>query len=237
MSENLIRYSAYSYLQQWYRTDRVLMKALTSMLDGRVATQDLKELAVKYMVARNFNSATLSESEIAHRWNVVARHVAAAKRNANSAIDDRIHDLADKLGQVFPASDGKAPPTLLSAASKFLWFSGLYDVRIYDKRAVNALQLLQKERAMKEGRRKWRVAGNYTDFARAWKEEYDARAEDIRAALGAIDEVLDWSIIPRGTARVTAKGVVKKQWFRDRVFDKYLWTIGEDESGGLGSFS
>lgn len=78
--------------------------------------------------------------------------------------------------------------------------------------------------------------GSYTDFARAWKEEYDARADDIRAATEAIDAVLDWSIIPAGPDRVTAMSVTKKRWFRDRVFDKYLWTLGEDDSGGLGSF-
>ncbi|WP_197378054.1 hypothetical protein [Ralstonia pseudosolanacearum] len=236
MPENLVRYSAFSYLQQWYRTDRQLMEAFANARGGQVAVRDLKSLAVKYMVARNFKSAKLAEAEVDLRWKGVARHIAATKRRTDAAIEDCIQDLAGKLGQAFPTAIGKASPTLLSAASKFLWFSGLHDVRIYDKRAVKALNALQKERVLTDGCRRGRVNGSYTDFARAWKEEYDARADDIRAATEAIDAVLDWSIIPAGPDRVTAMSVTKKRWFRDRVFDKYLWTLGEDDSGGLGSF-
>lgn len=154
MPENLVRYSAFSYLQQWYRTDRQLMEAFANARGGQVAVRDLKSLAVKYMVARNFKSAKLAEAEVDLRWKGVARHIAATKRRTDAAIEDCIQDLAGKLGQAFPTAIGKASPTLLSAASKFLWFSGLHDVRIYDKRAVKALNALQKERVLTDGCRR-----------------------------------------------------------------------------------
>ena len=236
MPRHLILYSALSYVQQWYRTDREFMSALSGGEGHRIAVGDIRRLATKYMVARNFKSSALAADELARRWRAITRHVEAVRDGMYSTQDQRVNDLALRLGQVFPAAKGKSSPVLLSAASKFLWFAGLRDVRIYDKRAVSALAVLQKERALSEGRSWQRVAASYQGFASVWKEECDAHSSDICAAAKAVAGVLDWSIIPAGSNRVAAMRVAKEQWFRDRVFDKYLWTLGEGKKAGLDTF-
>ncbi|MGY6122034.1 hypothetical protein ACW9YQ_17010 (plasmid) [Paraburkholderia strydomiana] len=212
------------------------MDILTSSTVAGTGIERIKKLAAKYMVARNFSSRGLDDAKALRCWERVVACVADAAAQTNEPVAQIVDELADNLGKIFPDARGRSAPTLLSAASKFLWFSGRLDVRIYDKRAVNALNTLRSGGARADGRRGWRVNGSYENFAQAWGEEYAAREKILRSAVTALGDALVWSIVPDGDERSGAMKIMKKPWFRDRVFDKYLWTIGSEDESNAGSF-
>jgi hypothetical protein len=237
MSENLIHRSALSYLDQWYVTDRRYMDILTSSTVAETPVERIKKLAAKYMVARNFASRGLPDANALRCWERVVACVTDAAARTNPPVAQIVDELADNLGNIFPDSRSRTAPTLLSAASKFLWFGGRLDVKIYDKRAVNALNTLRSGGTRADGKRGWRVNGSYIHFALAWDEEYATREKAVRSAVTELADAFVWSIVPEGDERSNALKIMNKPWFRDRVFDKYLWTIGSGDESDVGSFT
>lgn len=63
------------------------------------------------------------------------------------------------------------------------------------------------------------------------------RTKAVCAAVIALADALQWSIVPDGDERSEALKIMKKSWFRDRVFDKYLWTVGSGDENNIGSFT
>lgn len=212
------------------------MGILDASTVAETAPQRVKKLADKYMVARNFVDGELDDAVAQQHWQDVVECVSEAVADTSGKTDVVVDRLACRLGGIFPDSRARAAPALLSAASKFLWFGGRHDVRIYDKRAVNALNGIQREKARADGMRKWRVNGSYTNFAEAWGREYAAHEKKIRAATAALGSILDWSIIPPGAPRAEALQIAEEPWFSERAFDKYLWTIGASDESSVGSF-
>lgn len=237
MTHHLIKPCALAYLNQWHKTDRGILKRLSEADSSTDLAKAIQSLAAKYQVARNFPTKAI---EIAHgkecvmeRWMQVGQAVKAAQLPDydHSRV---IHELADKLGTIFHMKDmSKARPTLISAATKFLWFQGHSAIRIYDKRAVDALNLMQKERVQSNRKKGWKVDRNYELYARAWQQEYLAHESQIIMAIEQLPRNFDWSIIPIGEERSKALAEMKTVRFRERVFDKFLWTIGEIEKGDI----
>jgi len=239
MAENLINYSALAYLNQWYVTDRRFMEILTSTELGKTAGARLQLLAAKYQGSRNFADPGTTKSEKADRasglWLKVADCVVSAAAAPRSNVDETVTDLADKLGKIFPGKANGADPTLLSAATKFLWFSGRDDIRIYDRRAIRALNSWCKANRRPD-RRGWRVDDSYPVFAEEWGRMYKAHEAAIRGAIIRLEDAFHWSLLPQGEIRHAARAVMTQQWFVDRVFDKHLWTIGADDETRVGGF-
>jgi hypothetical protein len=185
------------------------------------------------MVARNFKTRGMTTAaQIARHWKTVAKAVCELEQD-NSSAHAQVHGLANRLGGILPPTSwkGKAQPLLLSAASKFLWFRGHTSIRIYDKRAKDALNVMQKNRAKSAGKREWKVDSNYARFADAWDQEFNEHKHLIDAAIAALPKQMDWSIIPCGPERKMATKAIRETWFADRVFDKFLWTIGSSGTG------
>ncbi|MYN19198.1 hypothetical protein GTP81_20815 [Rugamonas sp. FT107W] len=226
MQAHLIRSAALGYLNQWDKTDLPLATRLRADTHARDLALDFHELATKYNVVRNFDTKEAKKTgpkEVDRLWGKVARAVCAVEVSEDSP-EKQVHALAKKLGEIFPRSSGKRQPFLLSAATKFLWFRGHTSIRIYDKRAVDALNALIKARGETN-----KVNGDYKEFADEWETEYKRLLPNIRTAIRELPDVAKWSGIPEGKARDQALKDCKRVWFRDRVFDKYLWALGEKD--------
>lgn len=214
MKNWLLNHAALSYADQWYATDR---KFIGRMLVKAVADEKVvHKLASKYMVARCFK-------KIEGLWPKVAAELddVLAKPLTPIAMVDQ---LAARLGKVSPITAN--PGDLHSAASKFLWFSGERNVRIYDRRAVSALAKLDSE---------FRDRRNYGAFVAAWNRQFKCFKLEIQQSLDSLGGQLHWSIVPPEEHRLLTV-VAGKRWFAERVFDKYLWTIGSAGDSGAGSF-
>jgi hypothetical protein len=238
MSSYLIKPCALAYLNQWYKTDKRIVQRISEANSTTQLANAIRSLAIDYQVVRNFPIKKIEEAhgkaEVEQRWRKVAQEV---KKFRLDPEDHRgsIHELADRLGSIFHTDGhGKAKPTLISAATKFLWFSGRFEVQIYDKRAVDALNPMQKKRAQEEGRRGWLVGGDYGKYSQAWRQEYLAREFELSQAIKELSRRLEWSLIPEGKDRREILSELETEHFRERVFDKYLWTLGE-RKGGDGS--
>ncbi|WLW59637.1 hypothetical protein RA224_20660 [Achromobacter aegrifaciens] len=232
MSEHIINHSALSYLNQWYVTDRHYMGISTSAdTTTTTAGSRLQDLGAEYGVARNFALPGMEKDgrkrEASILWEEISSLVSDAASESAVKANETVAVLADKLGKVFPGKKSGSPPALLSAATKFLWFSGRYDIRIYDKRAVHALNSwCEKNRDPSSTKKGWRIDGSYAAFSKEWHRMYQTHESAIRDAVADLKNVGKWSLVPEATARTAMQTVLPQQWFLDRVFDKYLWTIG-----------
>lgn len=208
----LAKHSALSYANQWFMTDRGLMEGLKPPGSRTFDAQVLGKLAAKYMVARSFKKEEQPDG-LDRRWVLAAAHLKTSL-GSPARIDKIVHALAEKLGTVGPV-DGRT--SLVSAASKFLWFAGRYEARILDKRAVNALSKLTGKRVS---------ASDYRGFAEAWQGQFEISRPEIVDAVAKLPYQMEWTRIEPARHGL-AMAVFKQGWFIDRVFDKYLWTIGE----------
>ncbi|MBB3117607.1 hypothetical protein [Pseudoduganella violacea] len=230
MNENLARPAALSYLNQWERTDKPLATILRSDAGPKELAIAFRELATKYNVVRNFSTKEAKKAgprQVELLWRKVANAVRKVELTSTDSPADEVHRLAKKLGKIFPlADDAGAQPILLSAATKFLWFRGHTSVRIYDKRAVAALNALSKLRDDSKGQK---VDGDYELFAAAWELEYQALRSELKEAIKGLPGVAHWSMVPEANQKSALKDS-KADWFQDRVFDKILWINGEKKN-------
>ncbi|MNL78990.1 hypothetical protein D3C87_2055050 [compost metagenome] len=76
---------------------------------------------------------------------------------------------------------------------------------------------------------------DYEQYAAVWKDQLDAHKGVLAEALVDLPRQLAWTCIP-SDVHAEAKAVFKELWFSDRIFDKYLWTLGVGADGGATSF-
>jgi len=221
----LLKHSALSYANQWFMTDRKFMKELRKSGSREIDATVLGDLAAKYMVARGFKTEKDNPLSSSQRWVTAAVHLTAAAQSAEQT-HVKVHALATELGKVAPVKS-MAGTKLLSAATKFLWFAGEHEVRILDKRAVDSLSRLRGARGT--------LGVDYEQYATVWKEQLDAHKRVLGEALADLPHQLAWTCIP-SDVHAEAKAAFKEAWFADRIFDKYLWTLGVGSDGGTTSF-
>jgi hypothetical protein len=98
---------------------------------------------------------------------------------------------------------------LLSAATKFLWLRHKEVVVIHDRQARLALNS---------------PYGDYDTYLSLWRSEYVRQLDKV---IDACSRLAQNSEIHR-----EIKNNVQAEWFRRRVFDIYLWRIGEAKRKG-----
>jgi hypothetical protein len=99
-----------------------------------------------------------------------------------------------------------------------LWLSERLYI-IYDSRAV---------RALKRDFRRKDADQSYLQYVNAWRNVY----EDHKEAIGSAVEKLPnarWFLKACPLSDEKLLSMVREQWFLERVFDMYLWHIGERE--------
>lgn len=209
-----INHAALAYLNQWYRTDRRHMLGESDRLTGEA----LRKVAAKYMVARGISmkdarGKDLPKPERERRWNDAARLVTKARRLRRSDVAI-VSKLSEQLGEL-----DSRHHDLTSAATKFLWFAGRHSVRILDIRATWALRQLDQPARGTELDYGW--------FEQAWAEQAERCCEEVDMAISNLPKQFHWSEIPRADEPKALQAAISQPWFKDRVFDKYLWTKGE----------
>ncbi|WP_176316816.1 hypothetical protein [Burkholderia vietnamiensis] len=230
VKKNEYKHAVLAYLNQWYELDRVHQVALRAQTDRAEAGSAFRALAIAYSVIRGFGggdgSKTERERRAAVKFRDVARLVDAVPPLSDGSLAREAWTLAISIGKLFPRQSRKGPragteieTTQLSAATKFLWFAGHHNVRIFDTQAYAALYGMQRFGILTES--------VYCEFLAEWKRQYELARDGLDEAIGAFDlhATLEWTVIPYET-RDDVRDVLAKPWFRERVFDKYLWIKG-----------
>lgn len=221
----LMKHSALSYANQWFTTDKALIRGLVDTDSNEVNAAVLGDLAAKYMVARGFKNDKDNPHSSNQRWIKAAFHLKASVL-IDEPVEVKVRTLAIDLGRVAPVQNTTGA-NLLSAATKFLWFAGKHKVRILDRRAVEALGRLRGRRG--------KLGSDYALYDEVWQEQFDKHQAVLVQAVAELPGQLDWSLIP-SQEHTEANAIFKQPWFIDRVFDKYLWTLGVSAEGGATSF-
>jgi hypothetical protein len=114
---------------------------------------------------------------------------------------------------------GKKP---LSAASKLLWFRSGAPVKLFDSRAVDALRAMKYLPGYYE----------YEKFCSAWERAFEDHRDELFSAIDRVCENLEYALVPK-VERERFPVLTKTPDFFERVFDQYLWFLGDpngDES-------
>ena len=125
-----------------------------------------------------------------------------------------VEEFALELGRINNPS--KESQRLISAASKFLWFAGYHEIRIFDKRAVDGLEILSNQKHLRK---------HYSSYLEVWEAQHEKYISVINKAVDALSYYLEWTCIP-SCYHEEAKEALQNSWFADRVFDMFLWSIG-----------
>lgn len=194
-------YCALRFLLIWQRREIVLHDSFK--VDPSI--DDIRKALRHFKVARNFKG--LKDDVTATKIRHILLRVRSRK---NISEQKRVLLLAD----AFEKEDFLHN---ISAASKLLWLSYQAPVIIYDSRAYSALKF---EYEYKGG------VKNYEQYCDAWRTAYKESEEEINRAVKRLSKVRMFTPGER-FSRETLLLLVNQRWFKERVFDIYLWERGE----------
>jgi hypothetical protein len=209
-----LRSFALDYLLEWCRNDRSLVADLSPNKDPSTRLKCMKKIATNYRIARNFR-------DIGERKRF-GKALKALDEMGDSIAAKNVGNKVKELAAKFKSDYGD---TAISASSKFLWFRHQSPVVIYDRRAVKSLSELSKLCGRKFNR------SEYEEYRKEWRKQFAEREAAIRAACDGLVKVKSF-LLHEDIANGHLERVIKKRWFHERVFDKFLWRRG---SGGFTS--
>lgn len=195
-------FCALRFLIQWKSKEQCLHRDIRAE-----PTVNQFRSALRYFkVARNFKG--LGEEDIAV---LALRAFMEVREQDNITPEEKVIMLARR----FKADGFQAN---LSAASKLLWLKYRGPLVIYDSRAVAALTAhFGRDIGNK----------NYHKYCEVWRGEYKRHVEKIDKAVRQLQHVRDFMPTWR-MSNETLLRMANRPWFKERVFDIYLWEIGGD---------
>jgi len=107
----------------------------------------------------------------------------------------------------------------ISAASKLLWLSARNPYVIFDARVASALSSMDNTAYNAQG---------YLEFYRAWKNGYQRDVQKIQSAIEKLPKICR-SMQIRVVSDSELSLLMSKKWFKERIYDRYLWELGGDQ--------
>jgi hypothetical protein len=191
-------YCAWKFFFQWENREKNLHQELKSHSPSH---KTLREALSYFKVARGF-------PDLEKRVHEIADDLIALSERRDLSSEERVDRLADAFRKKFKRRN-------VSAASKLLWLRGRTPFIIYDSRAANALKLLGFQLE----------TNDYHGYCVAWRKAFKSNKTAI-AAISAYPIEMR-CLLPAGQAEYKLLvSYLGKPWFRERVFDIYLWELG-----------
>jgi hypothetical protein len=198
-------YSALHYLNLWLSQDRKFCQALEGH-DEAKKLQALTDAAVHYRVARNLPKVHDVGDGILRYKPVL---------DVIDALDPMTFQGTQLIPSIMNARSqisGKyGYKGVTSLTTKFLWLKMKSPIVIYDSRARKALGTKPED------------IGTY--YSR-WREQFDSSCNEISAACAKLPIVHEYSEAPEVGTPQYIEGIASQPWFKERVFDVYLWSLG-----------
>ena len=197
-------YFALHYLNLWLTKDCKWCEALAGENEEKKLVA-LAEAAVHYSVARNLPKAFDVEKGIPRY-----KPVLDAIDNLDPITfqgDLLIPSIVEVKSQISGTYGG---PDLISLTTKFLWLKMKSPVVIYDGRAMKALGAKPK---------------NIEDYYSRWQKLFASFGNEISVACALLHKVPEYSA-PHAATPQYIEGIASQPWFKERVFDVYLWDLG-----------
>lgn len=195
-------FCALRYFLQWQRKEAALHAYMDS---AKPELPHLRKALRYFQVARNFKGL---------KHDIRAEAVRDELLKARAQQDLPPEQQVEILAAYFKDAEFQHN---ISAASKLLWLSSRKPI-IYDSRAFIALE----EEYGHKGKPK-----DYKTYCASWKRAYKLNEQAVLNAVNELPKVR--AFLPVDTpADDKLLALVRKSWFRERVFDIYLWELGGD---------
>lgn len=220
--EPTLEYCALHYLNQWLAYDRHYVAALRFGAPAQ-KQEKLKNALVFYKVARNFPKEC-DEGKGMQRYSPLLRilNTERSRKVGQNVIND-IEVFEEKFATAY-TSTKKGRVSCLSATTKLLWLhqraisSGPgYEsfgetVVIYDSKARSALGFR---------------GADYEKYHETWYDTYEGFECCIKRACRELKDELIYSIEYGPNQKADVLPILGQSWFHERVFDIYLWFLGD----------
>ena len=190
-------YCAKQYARSWSDGERPLFEGL-ALADRSRRLEALQRGAGYFKIARNFRTA-FDVGQGLERFAPVLNVLEPFRSSAltTDTLCETIADLRIQLAAGYGGGDR------LSAATKLLWLLRRDPVIIYDSQARSALGA---------------PSGDYATYVELWRRGYKAHKDEIREACAALPRA--------GRNKAEFARETAQEWFRQRVYDIYLWNAG-----------
>jgi hypothetical protein len=195
-------YCSLRYLLLWETEERELHAAMTD----RPSPLALRASMQHFRIARSFKG--VAEERNAR---LILNALDRVGNNGTSSPCDNVMALATEFQNLF----GKFN---VSAASKLLWLTFRSPYIIYDARAVAALRSLGCKFENKD----------YPKYYAAWHSRYDQHKVEIERAAERLTTLQPFFTTWHDSEE-SLRAVTRQLWFHERVFDNYLWEMGDGQ--------
>lgn len=197
-----LAYCAARFLRQWEKHEASLYRGISSAPDDATVSKAL----AYFQVSRNFADLKKKPENLGK---IRSALVLVRQDETLASETAKVTALAKALEREFNKFN-------LSAATKLLWLSYRAPYIVHDKRAVTALSRRFKHKF---------DSRQYAEYAGAWRAEFDKIASDIEPAIASLSKGRDF--MPRTSlTEMDLVDLAKQQWFKERVFDIFLWEVG-----------
>ncbi|MDY6992937.1 MAG: hypothetical protein SVR94_10095 [Pseudomonadota bacterium] len=194
------KYFALTYLNDWYLWDKPFSERIAS--SSKDSREALHEAAKYYKITRNFSKLE-GEDRLESALNLL-------KQVRGPITEKNVCKKVISLAKEFENKYGK---NAVSAASKFLWLRFRSPIVIFDSRAIAWLR--------KKGY-KVPYTGGYKEYREQWVAAYTDHKQEINEACKSLEKLKDYSLAYDVSLK-NVKEIIRTSWFRERIFDKYLW--------------
>ena len=200
-------FSALKYLNMWLAGEQTWVQAMREGIREKKLGA-MAQFAAAYRISRNLHRKYESiDGKQTDRFAPVLDII--DKLRSSQFEGDQLRATTQDIAHAVSARYGGRG--VLSATTKFLWLKLQHPIVIYDRQARVALGLKSQDLG---------------EYLTRWRQAYDAQKSYVEAACRKLPDVCDFWAIPDALTENDVEGVIHSPWFRERVFDIYLWTIG-----------
>jgi hypothetical protein len=196
---------AFHYLNLWINQDRECCEAMAGS-DRKRKLQLLVRAAMTYKIARNLHTRHDVEKRLPRLGPVldIIDHLDRASFRGPKLVP-AIKKIRTKISARY---GGRG---LLSATTKFLWLKLKSPIVIYDSQARAALKV---------------EPGDLEAYCTVWRQRYNQCESQIARACSVLPRAHRYTRDPKVTTAEYIAKTANQKWFRERVFDVYLWHLG-----------
>ncbi|MGB7849154.1 MAG: hypothetical protein WBL63_26310 [Candidatus Acidiferrum sp.] len=205
MPKNEFKYYALHYLNLWVAQDKPCCEALDGSDDSKKLAA-LADAAVFYRIARNLPTRH-DEGKGLQRYGPVLKIIDTLNPAdfGGENLLPPIKKVRDEISHQYGGDD------ILSLTTKFLWLKMKSPIIIYDRLARVALDVAPRK---------------IEEYYGQWREKFNGFDQQIREACVSLRDVHEYVENPEIATPQYIATTAAQQWFRERVFDVYLWRIG-----------
>lgn len=207
MKNLTFEYCSLSYLNHWLSNDKQWHEALNS--NGSVVDKcaAIKKAATFYRVARNLpTECDINATPSIERFRPVLDVL--NKISLSEIVNDPVLAIIRTESEISNAYNNVSA---LSFTTKLLWIKFKQPIIIYDKQARLALGTQE---------------GDLRSFFDRWRKEYIVNEKEIDAACKKLPDLTRYVLNQDIGNRGYIEEICDKPWFKERVFDVYLWNKG-----------